>query len=264
MATRVRSIVRVLWPPLLFGALFLGVWELIVWAYDIEQFLLPAPSAIWSALVEEIDSVWDAVFVTGSNALVGLVLGVALGVTMSFVMMRFRVFNELATPLAVALNAIPIIVIVPVLNNMFSITTEVPRRLMVMLIVFFIVLVNVSKGLRQVQPLHMELMRSYAATPRTVLIKTRIPNAVPFLFTALKIAAPAAVVTAFVAEYFGGRQNGIGYGITSSAATSDNDVTWAYVAGACALGVTFFMISVGLEKTTVKQAGPRRPGGATT
>ena len=149
---------------------------------------------------------------------------------MSFVMMRFRIFNDLATPLAVALNAIPIIVIVPVLNNMFSISTEVPRRLMVMLIVFFIVLVNVSKGLRQVQPLHVELMRSYAASPWTVMVKTRIPNAVPFLFTAVKISAPAAVVTAFVAEYFGGRQNGIGYGITSSAATSNNDVTWAYVA----------------------------------
>ena len=264
MTNRVASTLGVLWPPVLFGVLFLGAWEFIVWFWGIEQFLLPAPSAIWSALFEEIDAVWEATYVTGANALVGLLLGVALGVAMSFVMMRFRIFNDLATPLAVALNAIPIIVIVPVLNNMFSISTEVPRRLMVMLIVFFIVLVNVSKGLRQVQPLHVELMRSYAASPWTVMVKTRIPNAVPFLFTAVKIAAPAAVVTAFVAEYFGGRQNGIGYGITSSAATSNNDVTWAYVAGACALGVTFFTISVGLEKTTVRQAGPRRPEGATT
>ena len=264
MTNRVASTLGVLWPPVLFGVLFLGAWEFIVWFWGIEQFLLPAPSAIWSALAEEIGAVWEATYVTGANALVGLLLGVALGVAMSFVMMRFRIFNDLATPLAVALNAIPIIVIVPVLNNMFSISTEVPRRLMVMLIVFFIVLVNVSKGLRQVQPLHVELMRSYAASPWTVMVKTRIPNAVPFLFTAVKIAAPAAVVTAFVAEYFGGRQNGIGYGITSSAATSNNDVTWAYVAGAWALGVTFFTISVGLEKTTVRQAGPRRPGGATT
>ena len=70
---------------------------------------------------------------------------------LSFLLMRFNVVNELVTPLAVALNAIPIIVLVPVFNNMFASTTEVPRRLMVTLIVSFIVLVNVAKGLRQVE-----------------------------------------------------------------------------------------------------------------
>ncbi|MEL0075594.1 MAG: ABC transporter permease subunit, partial [Ilumatobacter sp.] len=132
------------------------------------------------------------------------------GVAASFALMRSNLLNELVSPLAIALNAIPIIVLVAVFQNMFTSTSEVPRRLMVMLIVFFIVLVNVAKGLRQVSPIHLELMRSYAATPRSVLVKTRIPNAVPYLFTAVKIAAPTAVITAFVSEYFGGRQNGLG------------------------------------------------------
>ena len=79
------------------------------------------------------------------------------------------------------------------------------------MIVYFVVLVNVAKGLRQVEPTHLELLRSYAASPVEVLRKARIPNAVPYLFTALKIAAPLAVITAFVAEYFGGPQNGLGY-----------------------------------------------------
>ena len=87
---------------------------------------------------------------------------------------------------------------------------------MVTLVVYFIVLVNVAKGLRQVQPTHLELLRSYAATPSQVLRKARIPNAVPYLFTALKIAAPPSVITAFVAEYFGGSQNGLGTRITSN------------------------------------------------
>ena len=116
-------------------------------------------------------------YVTGANALVGLLFGVICGVALSFVLMRFHVVNELVTPLAVALNAIPIIVLVPVFNNMFASTTEVPRRLMVTLIVSFIVLVNVAKGLRQVSATHMELMRSYAASPTEILVKTRIPNA---------------------------------------------------------------------------------------
>ena len=250
-----------------FGVAFLAVWEAIVRVFDIQPFLLAAPSAIGSATAERAGDVWDASFATGINALAGLVAGVVLGVAMSFVMMRFRVLDELVTPLAVALNAIPIIVLVPVFNNMLSPTTEVPRRLMVTLIVFFIVLVNVTKGLRQVSPVHIELLRSYAATPSEVLVKARIPNAVPYLFTALKIAAPLAVITAFVAEYFGGRQNGLAYSITSSI-NGGKDVMWAYVIGACALGLLFYLISVGLESIIrspdrVRQTGGTAPGGAT-
>ena len=119
--------------------------------------------------------------VTGQNAFVGLVLGIVVGVALSFVLMRFRVANELVTPLAIALNAIPIIVIVPVLNNMFASTTEVPRRMMVTMIVSFIVLVNVAKGLRQVSATHMELMQSYAASPSAILVQDPHPqrHAVP-------------------------------------------------------------------------------------
>jgi NitT/TauT family transport system permease protein len=158
-----------------------------------------------------------------------------------------------------------------VFNNMLASTTEVPRRLMVTLIVSFIVLINVAKGLRQVSPTHLELMRSYAASPGEVLVKTRIPNAVPYLFTALKIAAPVAVITAFVAEYFGGSQNGLGYGITSNAATSKTAASWAYVVGACTVGLVFYLAAVLLERvaspahqsTNHQQAGGPSPGGAT-
>jgi NitT/TauT family transport system permease protein len=257
-----------LWPPLLFGVVWLLVWEAVIQVFDVKPFLLPAPSAIWTAFLERIGDVWDSSFATGTNALVGLVLGVVAGVAMSFVMMRFRLLDELVTPLAVALNAIPIIVLVPVLNNMLSPTTEIPRRLMVTIIVYFIVLVNVTKGLRQVSPVHVELMRSYAATPTQILRKARIPNAVPYLFTALKIAAPLAVITAFVSEYFGGRQNGLAYSITSSI-NGSKDVLWAYVLGACALGLLFYLATVGLERLTTAPGphtttGGAAPGGATS
>jgi len=262
------KVFRAVAPPVVFGIIFLGTWELIVKVFDIKPFLLPAPSAIWAEFIDRSDDILDATLVTGANALIGLLFGVAFGIAMSFVLMRFQVANELVTPLAVALNAIPIIVLVPVFNNMFSSTTEVPRRLMVTLIVFFIVMVNVAKGLRQVSPTHLELLRSYAASPGSILVKARIPNAVPYLFTALKIAAPAAVITAFVAEYFGGRQNGLGYSITSNAAASRNAASWAYVIGACTLGLIFYLAAVGLEKatspsqrSTTQQSGALTPGG---
>jgi NitT/TauT family transport system permease protein len=153
----------------------------------------------------------------------------------------------LVTPLAIALNAIPIFVLVAVLNNMYSITSEIPRRIMVSLVVYFIVLVNVAKGLTQVQSTHVELMKSYAASDFAILRKVRVPNAVPYLFTALKIAAPVSVITSFVSEYFGGSQNGLGSRITSNIANSKNAAAWAYVLGACLLGLTFYAVSIVLE-----------------
>jgi NitT/TauT family transport system permease protein len=189
------------------------------------------------------------------NALVGLVVGTVLGVAMSFVLSRYKFLGELITPLAIALNAIPIFVLVAVLNNMYSITSEIPRRFMVTLVVYFIVLVNVAKGLTQVRSTHVELMRSYAASEFEILRKVRVPNAVPYLFTALKIAAPASVITAFVSEYFGGSQNGLGSRITSNIANSKNAAAWAYVLGACLLGLVFYIVSVVLENVTSRGGG---------
>jgi NitT/TauT family transport system permease protein len=145
-----------------------------------------------------------------------------------------------------------------VFNNMFSITSEVPRRLMVTIVVQFIVLVHVARGLTQVDPTQLELMRSYAATESAILRKVRVPNAVPYLFTALRIAAPAAVITAFVSEYFGGSQNGLGSRIVSNIAISSNATAWAYVLGACLLGLAFFLAAVVLERlVTPRGVGSR-------
>ncbi|MFZ9292062.1 MAG: ABC transporter permease [Ilumatobacteraceae bacterium] len=243
-------------PPLVTGVGFLALWEGAVAGFELKPYFLAPPSAILSQFTGNFGLVRDAATVSGTNALVGLVAGTVLGVAMSFVLSRFRVLNQLITPLAIALNAVPIFVLVAVLNNMYSITSEIPRRVMVTLVVYFIVLVNVARGLLQVHPTHLELMRSYAATDVTILRKVRVPNAVPFLFTALKIAAPSAVITAFVSEYFGGSQNGLGSRITSNIANSKNAAAWAYVVAACALGLLFYAVSIILESVS-------RQGGAT-
>ena len=212
---RLARRVRVVWPPLLFGVAILVLWEAAVKLFDWKPYFLPAPSAIVDAMAEYGDFIVRAARVSGGNALVGLAVGTVLGVAVSFLLMRFNVLNDMIGPLAIALNAIPIFVLVSVFYNQFAQTSEVPRRLMVTLVVYFVVLVHVAKGLRQVLPTHLELLHSYAASPLDVLRKARVPNAVPYLFTALRIAAPAAVITAFVAEYFGGPQNGLGSRISS-------------------------------------------------
>ncbi len=259
---RLRRIVGMVWPPVVFGVAFLVLWEQAVEVFDWKPYFLPAPSSIWDAFTSNLDQIWAAAKVSGTNALIGLLFGTAFGIAMSFLLMRFRLLNDMLTPMAIALNAIPIFVLVAVFNNMFSITSEIPRRLMVTLVVYFIVLVNVAKGLRQVEATHLELLRSYAASPSQVLVKARIPNAVPFLFQALTIAAPVAVITAFVAEYFGGSQNGLGNRITSNM-TANTAAAWAYVLGACLLGLAFYLVSMALESITTTRRG-LGPGGGTT
>jgi NitT/TauT family transport system permease protein len=254
---RVSSVAKVVVPPAVFGALFFGSWELAVVAFEIKPYFLVSPSAIAGRFVDNADLIWSAMQVSGGNALIGLVLGAAFGVVMSFLLLRFRVLDEIVTPLSVALNAVPIFVLVAVFNNMFAITSEVPRRLMVTLVVYFVVLVNVARGLRHVDATHVELMHSYAAGEWQILRRVRVPNAVPHFFVALKIAAPLSVITAFVSEYFGGSQNGLGNKITSNLATSKKAEGWAYVGGACLLGLTFFLVSIAMESVAT-------PGGVGT
>lgn len=256
-AARLRTAIGQAWPPAVFGAVIVWLWEMAVKAFDWKPYFVPAPSAVWTAFTDNVGLIREAAWVSGGNALVGLIVGAVFGVLMSFLLMRFQVLNDMVNPLAVAVNAVPIVVLVSVFTNQFSSTSEVPRRLMVTLIVYFIVLVNVAKGLRAVESTHLELLRSYAATPVDVIRKVRVPNAIPYLFTALKIAAPVAVITAFVAEYFGGRQNGLGTRIASNISNSRNAVAWAYVAGACLLGLAFYLVSTAIESLINQHRGAR-------
>ena len=251
-ALRVIARLRQIGPALVFGVSFLALWEAAVRGFDLKPYFLAAPSKIFEQFFKNYSRIWEASMVSGGNAFVGLLVGTVFGVAMSFILSRYRFLGELITPLAIALNAIPIFVLVAVLNNMYSITSEIPRRVMVTLVVYFIVLVNVAKGLTQVRSTHVELMRSYAASEFVILRKVRVPNAVPYLFTALKVAAPASVITAFVSEYFGGLQNGLGSRITSNIANAKNAAAWAYVLGACLLGLAFYIVSIILEGATRK------------
>jgi NitT/TauT family transport system permease protein len=246
---RTRAIVVM--PPVVVGAAFLGAWEALVRVRHLKPFLLPRPSAIWSAGLDNLELMRRATLVSGTNALIGLLAGTVGGAVLAALTNRFRGVSDVLTPITIAINAIPIVVLVSIFSKMFEQTSEVPRRLMAALVTFFVVFVNVTRGLRQSSPTQLELMRSYAASPRQQFWKVRLPNASPFLFTGVRIAAPLAVITAFVAEYFGGNQNGLGFKITSAMSSSKNELGWAYVGAACLLGLTFFVAATVLELVAV-------------
>ena len=243
-----RRAVSGVWPPLAFAVLFLALWEWFVQARDVRPFVLPAPSAIWEQLKLNHDRILEAAWSTGLNALVGLALGIVFGVAAALLAARVRALDEVMTPLAAAVAAIPIVALTPIFNTMFSSTSSTPRRLIVLIAVFFPVFVNTLRGLRQIEPVHAELMHSYAASPWTTTRVVRLPAALPFFFTGVRIAASAAVIAAVVSEYFGGLQEGLGPAITSAAAASAYPRAWAIVCAAIALGLVFYLAALLAER----------------
>ncbi|WP_433085882.1 ABC transporter permease [Dactylosporangium sp. CA-052675] len=235
-------------PPVLVGVLGLLGWELVVRAGRIAPFILPAPSAIWAELVRQRANVLDAALASGANALAGLVGGTVVAVLAALAASRLRLLSEVSVPFAAVLNALPIIALAPILNNMFESTSSVPRRLVAGIIVFFPVFINTLRGLREVDPTHRELMDSYAAGGWTFARLVRLPGALPHLFTGLRQASSLAVIAAVVAEYFGGLQDGLGARITSAAAFTAYPRAWAFVFGACVLGLAFYLATLLVER----------------
>ncbi|MDE1045939.1 MAG: ABC transporter permease subunit [Candidatus Nanopelagicales bacterium] len=242
------------WPPILVAAIFLGGWQLLVVVQDLKPFLLPAPSLIASEFSSGATLMWGAAYYTATTAFLGLIFGTVLGLITALLAQRFITVGKLAAPLAAGLATVPIIALTPILNNMFNITSRTPRVLVTAIIVLFPIFVNVTRGLIQVNATQLELMRSLNATPRTTLRVLRVPNAIPFFFTGLKIAAPLAVIAALVAEYFGGPQQGLGSRIASAAANTAYGRAWAYVLAAIITGLIFYLAIIALERLVTPRA----------
>jgi NitT/TauT family transport system permease protein len=234
-------------PPVVLGVVVVLLWEGFVRWRHVQAIVLPAPSAIWRALIRYDADIAAAAGKTGLNALVGLLVGTALALAAAALAARLRFFDDLITPFAAMLATLPIVVSAPLFNFMFNSTSNVPRRLVVIVTVFVPVFINTVRGLKRLSPVHRELMASLAASGTDTLRTIRIPGALPYFFTGIRIAASLAVISAVVAEYFGGLQDGLGPKINSSVATSDTAAAWAYVLGAVALGLIFYVGAALLE-----------------
>ncbi|WP_456846485.1 ABC transporter permease [Cellulomonas sp. P5_C6] len=241
--------------PVAVGVLALLVWQAIVVGAGLKPYLLPSPTAIVEQLLLVVPLVWSAALATGMNVLVGLVVGSVAAIGAAVVAARSRMADTLLSPTAAALSVMPIVALAPALNTMFGTTSTTPRRLVVSVVVFAPVFVNTLRGLRQVQPVHRDLLKAYAATPRQITRTVTIPGALPYLFTGLRIASSTAVIAAIVAEYFGGLQNGLGSRITSAASNSAYARAWAFVLGAILLGLVFYLATLALERGVARRQG---------
>ena len=232
------------WPPVLFGVAALLAWQVIVVVGGVPAFLLPAPTAIAAQVAAQFRVLVSTTAVTGTNALIGVALALLAA--------RSRLVEQLTTPVVLAASAVPIVALAPVFTTMFGSTTEIPRRLVVTIVVIVPVFVSTIRGLRQVHPVHAELMTALAATPGQFARFVRLPGAIPHIMTGLRVAAPAAVIAAIVAEYFGGLQNGLGSRISSAAANTAYARAWAFVAASIVLGLLFHLAGTLAERLVTR------------
>lgn len=251
-STSVSRIRNQWWPPIAFGVLLLLLWQGIVTLAGVPAFLLPAPTAIAAQIGTQFPVLVSTAAVTGGNALVGLVAGFLIGVLLALLASASRLVAELTTPVVLAASAVPIVALAPVFTTMFGSTTEIPRRLVVTVVVIVPVFVSTVRGLRAVAPVHAELMTSLAATPAQFARFVRLPGAVPYILTGLRLAAPAAVIAAIVAEYFGGLQNGLGSRISSAAANTAYARAWGFVAASIVLGLLFYLAGLLAERLATR------------
>jgi NitT/TauT family transport system permease protein len=238
-------------PPVAVFFLVIALWELLVRTFNVQQFLLPAPTVIVEAFFRTTTNISNSAAYTIRSAVLGFGLGAGAGVLVALITARWTTLREGLMPFAIALNSVPIIAFAPIMNNWFGSTNPLSKIAIVAIITFFPMMINMVRGLTLVDPAKLELMRSYATTPLQVLIKVRIPNALPYLFNALKVCSTLSLIGAIVGEYFGGPRDSLGVYILQEAQLFRFDNAWAAIIISALLGIAFYLVIIGLERIAI-------------
>lgn len=259
MTARLRGAV----PSLFIFVAVLLVWEFGLAALSVKSFVLPRPTVILAALIDQADLLGRATLYTGGEVVGGLLIGCSLGVLAAFAAARWRTAREAFLPLGVAASSIPIIALAPLTNIWFTAESGNSRMAIVAVLTFFPMMINTMRGLTQVDPAALELMTACAASDGQILRKLRIPNALPYMFTGLKVSTTLAVIGAVVGEYFGGPLAALGVYIQSEAYNFRYNNAWAAILIACSMGVGFYALAIVAERVILPwHTSERRPEAA--
>lgn len=214
------------------GAL-IAMWELVVRRFEVPEYLLPAPSAIWETFWRTRSVQLDEIAFTGATTLVGLLGALVVGVLLALMVTYVRPLRAVVLPAFAAFNGIPKIAIAPLLVTWFGLGAE-PKVLLAFLLGLFPIFVNAATGLSEIDPDVIDLARLSGGTELRIFRKIRLMNALPYLADALKVAFPLALVGAIVGEFIGGNR-GIGQLILSGQFNLDTPLVFA-----CLLSITVF------------------------
>jgi NitT/TauT family transport system permease protein len=244
-------------PPVVAFAILLTAWEVAVRALNLKQFVLPSPVAIGTAFSDNFASLSAAAGYTLFEVVTGLLLGATAGMLVGGAAARFAALRGSLLPFAIAANSVPIIAFAPIFNNWFGVNNQFSKTMIAAVLVFFPVMVNTIRGLVNVDPAAIELLRSYAASETTIFRSLRLPNSLPFVFTALRVGTTLATIGAIVAEYFASPRGSLGQYIATQSAFLAFDRSWAAIIFAAAMGIGLYLVVVGLERLVSPWASAR-------
>ena len=247
--------------PLAFGALVVILWQtqILHKLLGADTFTLPLPGRILTIIRDNVPAILVNVKATVIVALGGLILGSLTGYLLGVVAAVFIKWGKGGLTLASAFNAIPIIAIAPILNNLtkdFSEDANIRSMLAKMLVVMITCTVSMSinayRGLTELKPFSLDLMYSYAATKWQIFYKLRLPNSVPYIFTALRVSVPGSVISALVSEYFAEYIIGVGRQIRENIVLAQYATAWAYILVACCIGILMYAALLTAENILLK------------
>ena len=242
---------------------------LIETAWSMERPILPAPHQIAQEFYESVferdiasrRSLAYHATVTAAATLVGFAFGIILGVLLAVGIVHVRTLDRSLLPWIIASQTIPILAIAPmiivVLGNI-GFTGLLPKAIISMYLCFFPITIGMVKGLRSPDPLQLDLMRTYSASPAQVLWKLRNPASVPFLFASLKVAIGISLVGAIVGELPTGAQEGIGARLLSGSYYGQTVQIWSALLMAALLGTALVALVALAERMTVRVMGAER------
>ena len=242
-----QSLTTVLY-PVIFGILLLILWQtqLLHKMIGADTFALPLPGRILNIILDNGPAIRKNVTATVIVAVGGLFFGSVFGYLLATV---FPKWGAGGLSIASAISAVPIIAIAPILNNLtkdFSddanIRSMFAKTIVVTITCTVAMSINAYRGLNELKPYSLDLMKSYAAGKLTVFLKLRIPNSVPYIFVALRVSVPASIISALVSEYFAEFIIGVGRQIRENIVLAQYATAWAYIVVACAIGIIMYGI----------------------
>lgn len=231
-----------------------ALWELVVRALGVPEFVLPAPSSILAEGLSDWQLYLEHTYYTLFEVAVGFALSLATGVPIAMLIVYSRILQNTIYPILVILQSVPKVALAPLIMLWFFRThPDLPVVIITYLISFFPIVVDTATGLMTVSPELMDLARSLKAPPSRIFLKVRLPNAMPHLFAGVKVAITLAVVGAVVGEFVGGNK-GLGYLILFASSQLLTKSVFVSLALLSIMGIALFGLMSWLEKLLVPWA----------
>ena len=233
---------------------FILFWAALVYGLHVPPFVAPSPAAVVETLVVNLPKLMENLLPTAIEAVSGFVIGNLAAIVLATAFVHQKSLQEAFFPIVVLINTIPVVAKAPILVLLLGNGME-PKIAIAALICFFPTLVNMVRGLESVNPQAMELMRVLSASKTEVFFKLRLQNSLPYLFSALKIAASTAVIGAIVGEWIGSVA-GIGALIIQAMYAFDSAMLYATVVVGSTFSVCFFLVISVIERLMVRWQPP--------